>query len=617
METGTHKPPVPPPPPPCHEGQIYTVQPCDTLESIAHKFGISLEALIAANPQIKHPFLIFPGQRICVPFPPPPPCPGGFIYTVQQGDSLFSIAQKFGVSLQALIAANPQIVNPNVIFPGQKICIPAVPPPPPPPPACPNGFIYVVQPGDTMFTIAQKFGVSLAALIAANPQIPDPNVIFPGQQICVPGAPPPPPPVPCPGGFIYTVQPGDTMFLIAQRFGVSLAALIAANPQIPNPNLIFPGQQICVPCTMPPPGPHCPGGFIYVVQSGDTMFLIAQRFGVTLSALIAANPQIPNPNLIFPGQRICVPAHTPAPSPPSCPGGFIYVVQSGDTMFKIAQRFGVTLSALIAANPQIPNPNLIFPGQRICVPAGAVTPPPPSCPGGFIYIVQSGDTMFKIAQRFGVPLNALIAANPQIPNPNQIFPGQRICVPRAHAMGGAGEGGDESAGAGDDSESDRQNQLEVDTVAAAAADMVPAGEWYGADASPCPPAPGHWPKPPCILHCHNLLPTPQAHPFHPIGCVHIHPHDGKVFVGVAAFRLPDPGKIHMHHKHHHKAKFYFAWVFGRDCSRVRLMLRHCGCGTWVAEGHAANICWFKVIVTAEAKKDPAQPTGPIVLIGQV
>lgn len=45
------------------------------------------------------------------------------------------------------------------------------------------------------------------------------------------------------------------MFLIAQRFGVSLDALIAANPQIPNPNLIFPGQQICVPVPVPPPVP--------------------------------------------------------------------------------------------------------------------------------------------------------------------------------------------------------------------------------------------------------------------------------------------------------------------------------------------------------------------------
>ena len=64
-------------------------------------------------------------------------------------------------------------------------------------------------------------------------------------------------PAHCPPGFTdrYTVVPGDTMFFIAQRFGVSLNALIAANPHIPNPNLIFPGDVLCVPPKFPPPPP--------------------------------------------------------------------------------------------------------------------------------------------------------------------------------------------------------------------------------------------------------------------------------------------------------------------------------------------------------------------------
>ncbi|PZN12531.1 MAG: peptidoglycan-binding protein LysM [Bacillota bacterium] len=164
----------------------------------------------------------------------------------------------------------------------------------------------------------------------------------------------------CPQGFLYTVQPGDTMFLIAQRFGVSLQALINANPQIPNPNLIFPGQVICVPTGVGAPAPTCQVGFLYTVQPGDTMFLIAQRFGVNLNSLIAFNPQVPNPSLIFPGQVLCVPT--------GCPNGQPYTVQPGDTMFLIAQRFGISLQALINANPQVANPNLIFPGQQLCIP---------------------------------------------------------------------------------------------------------------------------------------------------------------------------------------------------------------------------------------------------------
>ena len=56
----------------------------------------------------------------------------------------------------------------------------------------------------------------------------------------------PPPPRAC-KGFIYTVRPGDTLFLISQRFSISLDSLIKANPQIKNPDRIFPGQKICVP----------------------------------------------------------------------------------------------------------------------------------------------------------------------------------------------------------------------------------------------------------------------------------------------------------------------------------------------------------------------------------
>jgi spore coat assembly protein SafA len=96
-----------------------------------------------------------------------------------------------------------------------------------------------------MFSIAQMFGVSLESLIAANPHITDPDVLFPGDVLCVPSREP----VTCPPGFKgrYTVQPGDTMFSIAQMFGVSLEALIAANPQITDPNILFPGDVLCVP----------------------------------------------------------------------------------------------------------------------------------------------------------------------------------------------------------------------------------------------------------------------------------------------------------------------------------------------------------------------------------
>lgn len=155
----------------------------------------------------------------------------------------------------------------------------------------------------------------------------------------------------------------------------------------------------------------------YTVRAGDTLYEIAKRFQVSLSALIQANPQITDVNRISPGQVINIPSQRQQP------GGRTYTVQRGDTMYQIAQRFGVSLDALLRANPQISNPNNITPGQVINIPTEAQPP------GGQTYTVQRGDTLYSIAQRFGISLNALLAANPQITDPSRISPGQVINIP--------------------------------------------------------------------------------------------------------------------------------------------------------------------------------------------
>jgi LysM repeat protein len=157
----------------------------------------------------------------------------------------------------------------------------------------------------------------------------------------------------------YIVQPGDTLYTIAQKFNTTVEALLAAN-RLSSSFLIYPGQLLEIP-------KECENrqlGFYYIVQPGDSLYRIAQRFNVPLSELIRVN-QIPPPYTIFPGQRIFVPG-VEAPKPP--PGGQVYIVQPGDTLFSIAEKFNVPLDSIIRLN-NIPRPDLIYPGQRLILPA--------------------------------------------------------------------------------------------------------------------------------------------------------------------------------------------------------------------------------------------------------
>jgi LysM repeat protein len=108
----------------------------------------------------------------------------------------------------------------------------------------------------------------------------------------------------------------------------------------------------------------------YVVQRGDTMSRIAARFGLSLRSLVAANPELPNPHEILPGQVINLAARRGGSTPPTGITTFTYVVQSGDTMTVIATKFRLPLSGLVAANPQISDPDRIFRGQLVLVPSG-------------------------------------------------------------------------------------------------------------------------------------------------------------------------------------------------------------------------------------------------------
>jgi LysM repeat protein len=104
-------------------------------------------------------------------------------YTVRSGDTLAKIASRYGTTVWKLVNLNG-ISNPNLIYVGQTLCIqPSGGPPPPPPPQ--KGFWYPVHPGDTLYSLARKFGWSVSYLANIN-HLPDPNRIYVGQKLWIP-----------------------------------------------------------------------------------------------------------------------------------------------------------------------------------------------------------------------------------------------------------------------------------------------------------------------------------------------------------------------------------------------------------------------------------------------
>jgi LysM repeat protein len=215
-------------------------------------------------------------------------------------------------------------------------------------------------------------------------------------------------------GPTVTVVSGDTLRKIADRCGTTVYALRRANPMIGSGDLIYPDLLLLLPGALVS-GNN--GYSTYVVMRGDTLKALANRFGTSMEALISLNADITNANVIYEGQRMIVPSGSGVPStlPPTY--GQVYTVQHGDTLRKIADRLNTTVDAILKVNPQIYNPNLIYAGQVINLPAGLST-----------YVVQMGDTLKIIAARFGTSLESLLVSNPQITNANLIYVGQVIRI---------------------------------------------------------------------------------------------------------------------------------------------------------------------------------------------
>jgi LysM repeat protein len=190
----------------------------------------------------------------------------------------------------------------------------------------------------------------------------------------------------------YVVQRGDNLYRIAQRFGITTQALADANG-ITDPGRIFAGQQLTIPnfdTTAPVVENPLVGGTptLHTVTGGDNLQSIANLYGMTIEQVMQIN-NITNPDLIYRGQELTVWANTPTSDPavepmaevsveapiesapveaaPVEPAPNNYTVQPGEHLAQIARRFGVNWTNIAQAN-NLTDPDQIFAGQVLNIP---------------------------------------------------------------------------------------------------------------------------------------------------------------------------------------------------------------------------------------------------------
>jgi LysM repeat protein len=310
-------------------------------------------------------------------------------YTVKSGDTLLGIAARFNTTVDALTRANPQNANINLLTVGETLNIPGSI-------TTINGqTVYIVKNGDFMSSIAVAQGVNLAALEQANPGITDPTLIFPGQQVIIPGGV-----IPVTGGgqALVSLNPatgnaGSQVTVSGSGFTANTALNIsvaqgsttsATVPVTSDNNGAF-SVAVTIPSSAgsgsvwtisaaPQAGggslatatfqvfAQAPAGF-YKVVTGDTLGSIASQFNTTVDTLVRANPNLTSASTLSVGQQLFVPG-----SLVTANGQTVYVVRAGDYLSLIAVNRGVTLAALEQANPQITDPSLVFPGDHVIIP---------------------------------------------------------------------------------------------------------------------------------------------------------------------------------------------------------------------------------------------------------
>lgn len=204
--------------------------------------------------------------------------------------------------------------------------------------------VYVVKNGDSLYSIANKFGVSVESLKSINGITG--NLINVGQRLVIPsdaGV--------NPGDYVvYTVKRNDSLWNIANSYGVSVNDIVDYNNL--GTTVLQIGQQLLIPNLN---NSFVDSGVIYVVKNGDSLWSIGKKYNVGVNDLKSANNL--NSNMLSIGQQLIIPKSSDYQT---------YTVKSGDSLWKIAQNYDVNVNDLIKLNNL--SSNVLSIGQTLLIP---------------------------------------------------------------------------------------------------------------------------------------------------------------------------------------------------------------------------------------------------------
>lgn len=263
--------------------QTYTVQEGDTLYGVSKQFGVSIENLRNENNLTSN--VLSPGQVLKIPS-----SNSTFSYTVKQGDNLYEIAKAYNTTVNEIMRINN--LASNALSIGQNLLIPLTNQNTK---STQNEYIiYTIKQGDNLYEIAKAYNTTVDEIMRINNLTS--NALSINQQLKIPIQPT----LESNINYIsYIVRSGDSLYSIAKEFGMTVNELIQLN-HLTNTSLSI-GQILKVKnMEANPPieeavdecygeGYKEPAYQTYTVKQGDSLYTIAQRFSTTVDQLIALN----------------------------------------------------------------------------------------------------------------------------------------------------------------------------------------------------------------------------------------------------------------------------------------------------------------------------------------